>query len=131
MRAFATLTCCVATLMLAGAAHAQATKHANQCFLMSQMQDWRAPDARTIYIRVNVRDYYRLDLSGECPELTAPDAHLITKTRGSDWVCSAIDWDLRVGEGGPPGGFVTPCIVQSMTKMTPAQVAAIPPKSRP
>ncbi len=54
------------------------------------------PDAKTIYIRVAQTRYYRLDLGYSCSLLTDKGAHLITKTNGSDLVCSGADWDLAV-----------------------------------
>lgn len=101
-----------------------------KCFYITQFRSWRAPDAKTIVIRVNLHDYYRLDLSGECGLLTFPGTHLITKTRGPETVCSALDWDLSVAES-EPGAIPEPCIVKTMTPMTPADVAALPPKFRP
>jgi Family of unknown function (DUF6491) len=100
------------------------------CFLITELQGWRAPDARTIFIRANLNQFYRLDLAAACPTLTMPDAHLITKTRGPDLVCSAIDWDLSVAQP-PPASIPEPCIVKKMTPLTPAEVAAIPPKFKP
>jgi hypothetical protein len=100
------------------------------CFYINQFEGWKAPDNRTIFIRVNTNRYYRLDLASACQTLTYPDAFLITKTRGPDTVCSAIDWDLRVGQSAPRG-FATPCIVKTMSRMTPDEVAAIPKKFKP
>jgi len=45
-------------------------------------------------------------------------------------VCSAVDWDLRVGQTGQRG-FQSPCIVKTMTPMTADEVAAIPKKFKP
>lgn len=112
------------------AATASGTRAANQCFFVNQFQGWRAANDRTVYIRVGVRDIYRLDMAASCPQLTAPDARLITKTRGPDTVCSAIDWDLSVSESGP-GAIPTPCIVSSMRKLSPAEAATLPKKLRP
>jgi hypothetical protein len=100
------------------------------CFRINQMQGWKAPDNKTIFIRVNVNQYFRLDLSASCPLLTFPDSHLITKVRGSDLICSAVDWDLSVAQS-PPGAFPEACIVKQMTVLRPQEVAAIPPKFRP
>jgi hypothetical protein len=106
------------------------TQPARSCFYINQFQGWKAPDAKTIIIRVNLHDYYRLDLSAECHLLVVPTSHLITHTRGPDTVCSAIDWYLSVAESGM-GSIPEPCIVKTMTPLTPADVAALPPKFRP
>lgn len=102
----------------------------NVCFPLHQMQGWKAPDNKTIYIRVNMSQYYRLDMSASCPMLTMPESHLITRSRGSDLICSAIDWDLSVSEP-PPGAIPVPCIVRQMTLLTPQEVTAIPSKFKP
>lgn len=102
----------------------------NSCFQIEQFQGWRAPDTKTIYIRVLFDKIYRLDLAGSCPALKMGDPHLITHTRGPDTVCSAIDWDLKVSEGPSPG-FSEPCIVKTMTQLTPDEVAAIPKGFKP
>jgi len=101
-----------------------------QCFYLSRLDGWKAPDARTLLLRVNTRDYWRLELAGECPMLTSPGVHLVTKTRGSDTICRPIDLDLSVAEDGP-GGVRVPCLVRSMRMLTAQEVAAIPPKLKP
>jgi hypothetical protein len=103
----------------------------NQCFPISEFENWRAPDDKTMYLRVNLNEYYRIDMSGECPELTYPDAHLITVWRGSSEVCGPLDWDLKVADGIGPGSFAVPCIVKAQTRLSPAEVAAIPKKFKP
>jgi hypothetical protein len=103
----------------------------NQCFPISQFEDWRAPDNKTMYLRVNLNEYYRIDMAGECSELTFPDAHLITVWRGSNEVCGPLDWDLKVANGFGPGSFSAPCIVKGQTRLSPAEVAAIPKKFKP
>jgi hypothetical protein len=103
---------------------------ANKCFFITEFNGWRAPDNRTINIRVGMNRYYRLDLTADCPMLTFPGSHLVTKTRGPDTVCSALDWDLSVAQS-PPNSFPVPCIVKAMTLLSPTEVAAIPPKFKP
>ena len=100
-----------------------------QCFFIRDFQNWKAPDAKTLYIRVSLHQYYRLDLAGSCSAALA-HSHLITKWRGSDWVCSALDWDLKVSQGAVRG-FATPCIVKTMTALTAQEAATIPKKFKP
>ncbi len=121
-------------LVLAVAPQARAADQghhaANQCFYVNQLEGWRAANDKTIYIRVGVRDIYSLDMASSCPDLTIPNAHLITKTRGSDMFCSPVDWDLSVSEQGP-GAIPSPCIVRNMRKLSPAEAAALPKNLRP
>ena len=106
-----------------------------RCFSMHDFENWKAPDAKTIYIRVGVNRYYRLDLSTPCQALTWPDSHLITKVRGGDQVCTGIDWDLAVSDSsgglGRGAGMREACIVKTQTPLSPADVAQIPKKFKP
>ena len=99
------------------------------CFFSRDFEQWRAPDPATIIIRVGVNRFYRLDLSAPCPALQFPDAHLVNIFHGSDSICGPLDWDIRVAQY--PAGITQACIVKSMTRLTPEQVATIPPRFRP
>lgn len=116
--------------VLGGIPAAVAQPAQNACFTINQFRGWKAPDTKTILIRVGLDRVYRLDLANTCSLLAMSNVHLITKTRGPDLVCSAIDWDLSVSES-PPGNIPEPCIVKKMTLLTPEETAAIPPKLRP
>jgi len=99
------------------------------CFFAPDFESWKAPDNKTIFIRVRTSRFYRLDLSGDCPALMTPASHLVMNVRGPDTICSAIDWDLKVTED--MHGIPEACIVKTMTQLTPADVAAIPAKYKP
>ena len=99
------------------------------CFFVTQFDNWKAQDANTMYVRVNMNRYFRLEMSGSCPALTWPDAHLIMNIRGSNTICSPLDWDLKVSTG--IHDIPTPCIVKSMTPLTADEAAAIPKKFKP
>jgi len=101
-----------------------------QCFSIRSFENWKALDAKTLYIRVNLHQYYRLDLANSCPTLLSPNSHLITKWRGSSWVCSARDGDLKAGDD-PMRGFASPWIVRTMKALTDKEAAAIPRKFKP
>jgi len=102
---------------------------AKQCFFTNQFETWRAPDARTINIRVRGNQYYRLGLGSECHALLDPGARLITTFRATSTVCSPLDWDLKVSSG--IGSPAIPCIVRTMTRLSPTEVAALTSKNRP
>jgi hypothetical protein len=119
----------VAVIASAPALAQPAATH-NACFPINQMRDWKASDNKTIFIRVNSDQFYRLDLAGVCAMLMMPNSHLITNVRGADLICSAIDWDLAVSEP-PPGAIPEHCIVKQMTLLSPEEAAAIPNKFRP
>jgi hypothetical protein len=106
-----------------------------RCFSMRDFNGWKAPDTRTLYIRAGVNQYYRLDLAATCSLLAAPDAHLVTKTVGSDQVCTGLDWQLYVSDSTSLGighdGFKQACIVKTQTPLSSEEVAAIPKKFKP
>jgi len=125
----ALLMAAVAALGLAGAAHAEApdAKPKSSCFFTRDWDGWRSPDEKTIYLRVRVRDIYRVDLSYGSQILTWPDSHLINEVRGTDWVCKPIDLELKVANDH----FAVPLFIKAITRLTPEEVAAIPKKYLP
>ena len=116
-------------VLFLGALAPAAASAQNHCFYVTQFNNWRAPDERTIFIRVNLHRYYRLDLAQACSTLRWPDSHLIMNVHGPDTICTAVDWDLKVSQD--MHSIPEPCIVKSMTPLSPAEVSAIPRKFRP
>ena len=128
------LIAAAAVLGLAGAASAAdaptakpAEKPAASCFLSRNWSGWRSPDENTIYLRVNLKDIYRVDLSGGSSLLTWPDSHLVNVERGTDEICAPIDLQLTVAQDG----VREPLFVKAITKLSPEQIAAIPTKFLP
>ena len=113
-----------------GAAPVAAQPVQKACFPITEFRGWKAPDTRTILIRVGLDRVFRLDLANTCSLLTSPGSHLITRTRGPDLVCSPIDWDLAVSQS-PPGNIPEHCIVKKMKLLLPNEVTAISPQFRP
>ncbi len=117
-------------LALGGASLATAATQANStpCFFVNQWQGWSAPSDDVLYLKINNHDVYRVGLSGPSSMIHAPGVHLVSRVIGSDSICGAIDLQLEVSDGH---GFREPLIARSLTKLTPEEVAAIPPKLRP
>ena len=118
-----------AAALITAPAAAQPAARAGQCFNTIELGNWRAGDASTLYFRVHMSKIFRLDLKGRCSLLTSPGARLITTFRGSSLICSPLDWDLKVSDG--IGGNEEPCIVKTMTQLTPEEAAALPKKITP
>ncbi len=108
---------------------AQAQAPSRRCFFVSEFRNWRAPNDKTIYIRAGVNDIYRLDLAYSCRPLSWPGTHLNTTFRGSGSVCSALDWDIKAAESF--SDIPVPCMVRTMTALSPAEAKALPKGSRP
>jgi hypothetical protein len=110
-------------------AHPAAAQSGNEnCFRMSQLSSTRADGDRTIYARVNVSTFYRIDLAHRCASLPYESNHLVLEpTPGTDLICHPIDLDLKVSDNGA----LEPCFIKSITRLTPEEAAKIPRKARP
>lgn len=117
-----------AALLLATPAIAD-THPAARCIYSNEIEGWKAPDAKTIYLRVQGKRTYRLDLSAPCPALRRIGAFLVTKLRGSTSLCAPIDWDLHVMSSWDD--IPSACIVKTMTALTPEEAAALPAGAKP
>jgi hypothetical protein len=136
-----------AAVLMAGApAYAADKEQATPCFFITQWHGWKAPSPDVLYLGVNANDVYKVDLSAGSSMLQSPGVHLVSHVRGSDSICSAIDLQLAVSDDvGSPGGLgrglrdgfsggggiTEPLIASKLTKLTPAEVAAIPKQFRP
>jgi hypothetical protein len=98
------------------------------CFRTRDIDNHTIGDERTLYIRVLNRDVYRVAMAGSCLAGAMPtDPLVMREPPGMNLVCKPIDMDVSISKGG----FRTPCIVDSITKLTPAEVKALPKKLQP
>ena len=117
-----------AAALAGGASQALAQEPGRQCFRVSQMDGHRVGDPRTLYVGVRNKEVFRIDMHGAClAGADMGDPLVIETVGGNDLVCKPIDIDLKVA--GTIG--LSPCIVKSITRLTPPQVASLPPKLRP
>ena len=100
------------------------------CFFVTQWRGWKSPAPDTLYLGINNHDIYEVKLSGGgSTQLSWPDMHLVSIDRGgSGSICNALDLDLKIAD---TNGFAEPLIARSLRKLTPEEVAAVPPKYRP
>ncbi|WP_421934846.1 DUF6491 family protein [Phenylobacterium sp.] len=117
----------VTALSAAAPALAADPAPARQCFRVSQMNGHTVGDPKTLYVGVARKDVYRIDMAGACLAGANFGDPLVIESRGNDFICQPIDLDLKVA--GAIG--LSPCIVNKITKLTPAQIAALPPKLKP
>lgn len=123
----AALAACAATLGTTAIA-APTPASANTCFRSSEIRNHTVGGPGTLYLKVGMHDVYRLSMSGSCLSGALPSDPIVTETMsGSNLICRPIDLTLSVSKGG----FATPCIVRTMTRLTKAEIAALPPKVRP
>jgi hypothetical protein len=99
------------------------------CFFISQWEGWKADGPNVLYLKVNMHDIYRVDLSAGSQELTWPGSyHLVSRVEGSSSICTALDLQLAVSDGH---GFYQPLIARSIVKLTPDEIAHLPRKVLP
>ncbi len=106
-------------------------KHANACFWRRDISNFAAVDQKTVYLRVGVSEVFKLDLFSDCLDLDF--VHRIgLKSIGG--------FESNLCEGPNPGVDVVVrdvglghmrCPVTNITKLTPADVAALPKGARP
>lgn len=120
----------LAGLILAGCANTASDKTAaaeprpaRQCFFASTVSSFSAVDDRTVHVRVGVKDVYRLDLFGRCPDIDW-NQQIALVSRGGNSICSGLDATIITkGPIGPQR-----CPVSKVTKLTPEEVAALKAK---
>jgi hypothetical protein len=99
------------------------------CFFVTQWRGWKSPAPDTLYLGINNHDIYEVKLSGGgSNQLGWPEMHLVSIDRGGGSICNALDLDLKIAD---TNGFAEPLIAKSLRKLSPAEVAAVPPKYRP
>jgi hypothetical protein len=91
--------------------------HGNQCFYTRNINGFQAPDDRTVYIRVGVRDIYRLSLMVGCTGLTFRQGIGLESTPAT-----VVYRDT---------GIRNRCPVSDIHKLTPAEIAALPKRDLP
>ena len=89
-------TFALAAVTAAGAVAAQphhGGSNDTSCFFINQWNGWSAPNDRTLYLGVNYRDVYEVQLADSSPFLQNPEAHIVSDTRAptrsaTPWTCS-------------------------------------------
>jgi hypothetical protein len=99
------------------------------CFRTSEIAAHRKADDHTLNVKVGLKDVYRLTTKSSCLMGMSRSDALVIKAPPSGLVCKAIDLDLAIRQSSH--GPATPCIVDSIVKLTPAQVDALPKDQRP
>jgi Family of unknown function (DUF6491) len=117
--------------MCLAAASAQAAEKpaAGKCFYLKDVQNHTVGDDRTLYLNVGGRSVYKVGMSNNCLGGASSSDPIVIKERGSSNICQAIDLDIGATVNG--GALPSRCIVDTITRLTPAQAAALPAKVKP
>jgi hypothetical protein len=131
--AAAALAACAAgppeqTAALSAAPPAGAGLPPGQCIRSTEIRNHTIVDNRTLLIDVRGRDTYRVTVAGGCLAGASSTDPIVTRSPpGANLICRPIEMDLGVTKGG----FVSSCIVESIDRLSPEEVAALPPRLRP
>lgn len=109
-------------------APARSSRPREACFDVHMVNGFNAPDESTVYIRVSVNEIWRLKLFAPCPNVNWDQRIALQNRSGGSFVCNALDAELLVHD---PGMGMQRCPITELHKLTPAEVAALPKKSRP
>jgi hypothetical protein len=113
--------------VLVGAAPAAEASPAGShttCFRLSDIQNTRMQGDRTLFMRSSTGAYYRMDFAADCNN-AGSEPLILHPVDNSDEVCGAIGIDVRVRGTGAA------CLPTQLTRLTPDEVAAIPPADKP
>lgn len=112
-----------------GACAAEATPKRNPeaCFIVRDVDGFSAPNEHTVYIRVGVRDVYRLDLMTDCLDLTFRETIGLETRPANPWICSPLEAEVVYHDRA----LNERCPVSAITKLTPEQAEALPKRDRP
>ena len=129
---FAPLAAIVA-LSVAGCATETTTADAapgdvRQCFYTRDVSNYEAVSDSVVNLRVGVNDIYRAELFVPCQEVRFTEGLAIRHIGGgTSAVCSGLDAELIVPTSTGP----RTCALNSIRKLSAAEVAALPRRERP
>lgn len=108
---------------------AKAPSPGKSCFYARNVDSFNAPDDRTVYLRVGVRDVYMAKLFAPCTDIDWRQ-HIALRSRGSSWVCEGAGaMDAEILSRSPIGP--QRCPITSIHKLSPEELAALPKRDRP
>jgi hypothetical protein len=99
------------------------------CFWVRDVNNFSAPDNRTVYIRVGVSQVYKLTLFGNCLDVSWVH-HIGLASHGVSNICEGPNPDLDVFDREIGIGHQR-CPVTDVRKLTPDEVKALPKQDRP
>jgi hypothetical protein len=123
MKTVIVLLAAVSALILALPVQAQPAQ--STCFRTSEMRNHTiGNDNKTLYFDVGGRSVYRAQMSNGCfAGASSSDPIVLQDRAGTGRICSAIELDVSSNGNR--------CIVSSLAKLTPEEVAALPKKMKP
>lgn len=97
---------------------------AQVCLRVSHIQSTRFADPHTLYLRADGNQYYRMNFAASCWD-AANETLVIHPFANNDEVCGVSGLNISVRATG------IRCIPSSLERLTPDEVAQLPPHDRP
>jgi hypothetical protein len=96
----------------------------SQCFRTRDMRNHTVGDDYTMYFDVGGQYVYRAKMSNNCLSgSTSSDPIVLRDLAGTGRICNKVELDVAARGNR--------CIVDSLTRLTPAEVAALPRRVKP
>lgn len=111
----------------AAAADSSPAKPKNQCFWTRMADGFAAADEHTLNVRVGVRDVYQFEMFGPCQGIDWTNRIALVSRPGGQ-ICTGMDAEVI---SHAPGIGRQRCMVRSVKKLTPEEIAALPKRARP
>jgi hypothetical protein len=100
----------------------------DQCFQTRDIRNHTIGDRDTLLLSVQGKGAYRVTMKGSClAGATSSDPIVTRSPPGAQRICRPIDMDIAISRDS----FASPCIVDSIVKMSPEEVAALPKRLKP
>lgn len=98
------------------------------CFRSQDIRNHTVANSQTLLIRLNRGEVYRVSMGGAClAGANSSDPLIMRQPPGSSIVCRPLDLDVGIAKSG----FESRCIVDSIVRLDPATVEALPRRLRP
>lgn len=102
---------------------------ANQCFRSNDIRNHTIADNKTLLLSVNRKDVYRVGVRGCLAGAVSSDPIVMRNPPGRSTICGPLDLDISIGRSGV--SFPAWCMIDSVSKLSPEQIAALPRGLRP
>jgi hypothetical protein len=119
----------VALIAAATPALAAEKPAAGKCFDVKDIKGHAIADDRTLYLNVGGQSVYRVAMSNNCLGGMGANDPVTVKERSAPKICEAADLDVHAEVNG--GGLSSRCVIDTLTRLTPAQASALPAKLKP
>ena len=116
----------VSAVATASRARSPVETKAGACFWTRNADGFAAQGDRVVNVRVGVRDVYRFELMGSCPDIDWSNRIALVSRSGST-ICTGMDAEIVTRTAIGPQR----CPVRSTRRLTAQEVAALPRGARP